>query len=279
EKGYTGTSGPTAAGNSSIVDTPPGSEQRRKAVAQRADRGLGLVDEALVDRVYDQTHAGLNRLLDWGYRFPRNDEGQLYRGSMRGVDYLRFMRQRLIKKGAVLLDQSPALKLLVHDQAVAGATGVARVGGAPWRVRAGAVVLATGGCAFLSGALGTNNNTGDGYLMAAELGARLSGMEFTGQYGIAPAHTPVTKGIIYYWASFFDEARNMLEAKGDRQEIVASGLKTGKVFAQLNKADGRAQSGMRGQANVFLPFDRQGIDPFTEKFEVTMLYEGTVRGT
>src|SRR5690606_12745591 len=115
EKGYTGTSGPTAAGNSSIVDTPPGSEQRRKAVAQRADRGLGLVDEALVDRVYDQTHTGLNRLLDWGYRFPRNDEGQLYRGSMRGVDYLRFMRQRLIKKGAVLLDQSPALKLLVHD--------------------------------------------------------------------------------------------------------------------------------------------------------------------
>jgi succinate dehydrogenase/fumarate reductase flavoprotein subunit len=279
EKGYTGTSGPTAAGNSSIVDTPPGSEQRRKAVAQRADRGLGLVDEALVDRVYDQTHAGLNRLLDWGYRFPRNDEGQLYRGSMRGVDYLRFMRQRLIKKGAVLLDQSPALKLLVHDHAVAGAAGVARIGGAPWRVRAGAVVLATGGCAFLSGALGTNNNTGDGYLMAAELGARLSGMEFTGQYGIAPAHTPVTKGIIYYWASFFDEAGNMLEAKGDRQDIVASGLKTGKVFAQLNKADARVQSGMRGQANVFLPFDRQGIDPFTEKFEVTMLYEGTVRGT
>lgn len=280
EKGYTGTAGPTAAGNSTMIDARPGSEKRARVLAARVARGMGLVEEGFVDTVLDETHAGLDRLQDWGYRFPRTDDGSPYRGSMRGVDYLRFMRQRLIKGGAVLLDQSPALTLLTHDGAVAGAQGVARVGGAPWTVRAGAVVIATGGCAFLSGALGTNNNTGDGYLMAAELGVRFSGMEFTGQYGIAPVDTSVTKGVIYAWASFFDGADDPLPAKGDRAEIVASVLKDGgRVYALLDKAGPEVRAGMRGQANIFLPFDRQGIDPFTEKFEITMLYEGTVRGT
>ena len=34
-----------------------------------------------------------------------------------------------------------------------------------------------------------------------------------------------------------------------------------------------------GQPNFFLPFDRRGVNPFTDRFEVTLLAEGTVRGT
>ena len=49
------------------------------------------------------------------------------------------------------------------DGVVNGAPGIARQdGGRPWRVTAGAVVLATGGTAFLSGSFGTNVDTGDG---------------------------------------------------------------------------------------------------------------------
>jgi succinate dehydrogenase/fumarate reductase flavoprotein subunit len=33
------------------------------------------------------------------------------------------------------------------------------------------------------------------------------------------------------------------------------------------------------QPNFFLPFDRAGIDPFTQRFPVTLRLEGTVRGT
>jgi succinate dehydrogenase/fumarate reductase flavoprotein subunit len=40
-------------------------------------------------------------------------------------------------------------------------------------------MIATGGCAFLSRALGSNVLTGDGGLLAAEVGAELSGMEFS----------------------------------------------------------------------------------------------------
>ena len=76
-----------------------------------------------------------------------------------------------------ILDQHPALELLLHeDGAVAGAAGAQRLSGAPWRVRAGGVILATGGCAFRFGLLGSRTNTGDGHLMAAEAGAELSGM-------------------------------------------------------------------------------------------------------
>ncbi len=34
----------------------------------------------------------------------------------------------------------------------------------------------------------------------------------------------------------------------------------------------------RGQPNMFLAFDRRGIDPFTQRFPVTLRSEGTVRG-
>ena len=40
------------------------------------------------------------------------------------------------------------------------------------------------------------------------------------------------------------------------------------------------RSSMRlAQPNFFLPFDRAGIDPFTQRFPVTLRLEGTVRGT
>lgn len=35
----------------------------------------------------------------------------------------------------------------------------------------------------------------------------------------------------------------------------------------------------KAQPNFFLSFDRLGIDPFTQKFPVTLRFEGTVRGT
>ncbi len=219
------------------------------------------------------------RSADWGYPFPHDDSGASYRGSLRGPDYLRFMRRRLRKAGVRVLDQSPALELLVSDGVVAGASGIDRLSGQRWTVRAGAVVVATGGCAFLSKALGTNGLTGDGLLLSAEVGATFSGLEFTGQYGLCAAFASVTKGIIYFWATFTDEAGNALERTGDRQTVVAQNLLKGPVYAVIDKASPHLQEGMRkGQPNIFLPFDREGIDPFTQRFPVTLRYEGTVRG-
>ncbi len=279
EKGFVGTGGATAAGNTTMIHAGPHSDAREAAIKRRLSIAHGLADRASIERIIDQSFDCLNKLADWGYHYPVNDAGASYRGSLRGPDYLRFMRKKLRKAGVTILDQSPALELLASDGAISGAAGINRLTQQRWSVRSAAVVISTGGCAFLSKALGTNGLTGDGLLLSAEAGAELSGMEFTGQYGLAPAFSSITKGIMYFWATFTDEDGNVLERKGDRQSVVAQNLLKGPVYAVIDQADARLQEGMRrGQPNMFLAFDRKGIDPFTQRFPVTLRYEGTVRG-
>jgi succinate dehydrogenase/fumarate reductase flavoprotein subunit len=280
EKGYVGTSGATAAGNTTTIYTPRGSAERAATVAQRVRLGHGFSEPARIERVLDRTMENLDLLAEWGYDFPTYEDGRPYRGMLRGPDYLRFMRQKLIKARVKIIDHCPVEELLVSDGIAAGAIARYRRTGETLQIHAGAVVIATGGCAFLSGALGTNNLTGDGYLMAAEAGAVLSGMEFSAQYGISPAYSSVTKGVVYFWGTFSDEQGNELSAPGDRQSVVASELINGPVYAILDKASPRLQEGFRrGQPNIFVPFDRMGIDPFTQRFPITLRHEGTVRGT
>jgi succinate dehydrogenase/fumarate reductase flavoprotein subunit len=196
---------------------------------------------------------------------------------------MRLMRKRTKQAGVTILDHSPALELLVDENGrAAGAAGVRRQKDDRWTVRAKAVVIATGGCAFLSKTLGSNVLTGDGYLMAAEAGAELTSMEFSNPYAISPAFGSVTKTLLYGWATFTYEDGSVVPgaaSKGGRSAI-ARALLQGLVFAQLDKADGDVQRYMRAsQPNFFLPLDRTGIDPFTQRFPVTLRLEGTVRGT
>jgi succinate dehydrogenase/fumarate reductase flavoprotein subunit len=152
-------------------------------------------------------------------------------------------------------------------------------------VLAGAVVIATGGCAFLSKALGCNVLTGDGGLMAAEAGGEMSGMEFSNAYAIAPVFASVTKTAYYRWASFYYEDGRKIEGAGSQRgrSIIAKTLLTQPVYAQLDqiaKDDTELKAYLRaGQPNFFVPFDRAGIDPFNDRFQVTLRLEGTVRGT
>lgn len=192
------------------------------------------------------------------------------------------MPKQVKKAGVQILDHCPALELLVDAEgAVAGAAGVRRQVGDRWQVRAKAVVIATGGCAFLSKALGCNVLTGDGYLMAAEAGAAMSGMEFSNVYGLTPAWASVSKGAYYRSCTFTYEDGTEIEC-GDFQErraIIAKALLTQPLYCSLHKTPEEVRVWMRTIHNFFLPFDRMGIDPFTQRFPITLRLEGTVRGT
>jgi succinate dehydrogenase/fumarate reductase flavoprotein subunit len=195
---------------------------------------------------------------------------------------MRLMRKRIKAAGVTILDHSPALELLVDGTEVAGAAGVNRQTGQRWLASAGAVVIATGGCAFLSRALGCNVLTGDGGLFAAEVGAELSGMEFSNAYGLAPAFASVTKSAFYRWASFYYEDGTPIEGAGSARgrSIIAKTLLTQPVYACLDQAPEALRPALRAsQPNFFLPFDRRGIDPLMQRFPVTLRLEGTVRGT
>ncbi|MFJ4655267.1 FAD-dependent oxidoreductase [Nocardia sp. NPDC088792] len=285
DKGYCGTSGATAPSGTGVWYVAPEHEARAKAKASREALGGYLADHYWMDRVLDQTYTNMNRLAVEGrYPFPADPEsGAQLRTGVQGPEYMRRMRAWVKRIGVRVLDHSPALELLVDaDGVVRGAAGYQRREDRDYRIAAGAVVVATGGCAFLSRALGTNVDTGDGALMAAEVGARFSGMEFSNAYGIVPKGSTITKTAYYSYATFFHEDGRVVEGAGSAKgrSVIAQTLLSEKVFAQLDRADAQVRAQMRrGQPNFFLQFDRRGIDPFTDRFEVDLLAEGTVRGT
>ncbi|MEH2231795.1 MAG: FAD-binding protein [Nostoc sp.] len=282
DKGYCGTTGCAAASGNGVWYVPPDPEARETAKASRESLGGFLSDRNWMDRVLDRTYANVNQLAEWGYPFPTDDEGKPYRRSLQGPEYMRLMRRQIQRAGVKILDNSPALELLVDDDsAVAGATGVNRQTGEKWIVRSQSTIIATGGCAFLSKALGCNVLTGDGYLMAAEAGAEMSGMEFSNAYGISPAFSSVTKTLFYNWATFtYEDGTVIPGASSHRRSIIAQTLLQQPVYAIIDKAAESMRPSMRlAQPNFFLPFDRAGIDPFTQRFPVTLRLEGTVRGT
>ena len=281
DKGYCGTSGPTASGGNNLWYLPPGPE-RAVAVERRHVEGGRLSEPAWMYRVLDETYRRVDDLAVNGrYPFGVDPETGLRRGSsLQGPEYMRRMRRLVHRAGVRILDRSPALQLLVDtDGVVAGATGVhPRHGYERWTVRAGAVVLATGGCAFLSGSFGTDVDTGDGHLMAAEAGAEFSGMEFSSAYALAPAWSGHTKGLFMQFATFYDGDGAPLGH--DRATAMEHLLQGTAVHARLDRARPEHRELMRrSQPNYFLPLDKAGIDPFTEMYPVRAVLEGTVRGT
>lgn len=286
DKGYLGSSGATAPGGTNLLYLPPDPVMREEAVKQRMKAGGYLSEEAWIHRVLDQVYQNLELVEKWGYPFVRDEQGTPMRDHLQGLEYMSLMRRVVKKAGVTILDQSPALELLADEHGVGGAKGINRLSGRSWEVRANAVVIATGGCAFLSKGLGCNVLTGDGLLMASELGAELSGMEFSRQFAPSAAFGTVTRGRLLGWATYYDKDGNVLDSGGTGGGANADGflarmLLKGPVYAIMNKADTpEKQKILRGSHAVFfLPYDRAGIDPFTQPFPLTLRCEGTVRGT
>jgi succinate dehydrogenase/fumarate reductase flavoprotein subunit len=283
DKGFCGSSGATAPSGTGVWYIQPDAQLRTEAKLSRYELGGRLAENAWMDRVLNKAFERMNSLAVWGYPYPESEDGTVHVRGLQGPEYMRLMRKLALKAGVKILDHSPALELLADEHGVGGARGIRTQTNEPWSVRSGAVVIATGGCAFLSKALGCNVLTGDGYLLAAEAGSSFSGMEFSNAYAIAPTFSSVTKTAYYRYASFYYEDGTVVEGAGSQRgrSIIAKNLLQGKqVYARLDQAPEDIKPALRvGQTNFFLPFDRLGLDPFTDMFPVTLRLEGTVRGT
>jgi succinate dehydrogenase/fumarate reductase flavoprotein subunit len=278
EKGYAGTSGPLSSAQTGIYYVKPNDPIHRDGmVTARLPLAFGLADEEWVNRTFDQSYENLDAMARWGYKWPKNERGQESRVRLRGPDTLIFLRKQVNKARVRVLDHSPALELFQDDDgAAAGAAGVNRQTGDTWSVRAGAIVLATGGTAFLSGVYGTRGNTGDGYLLAAEAGALFSGMEFSSQYAPATSGGALSRGVHLSYGTLFDN--NGQEITRGRLTVKAI-EETGAAWAILDKAkDAETRAMLRStHAHIFLHFDRLSIDPFTQRFQIDFRCEGTIR--
>nr|WP_228748196.1 FAD-binding protein [Bradyrhizobium sp. BR 10289] len=283
DKGYCGTSGVTAAAGPGHWWVPPDPPSARDtAVANRIASGLGLGEADWMYRILDQTWRTLPTLAGY-YKFGVDDEGRVNYRAVRGPEYMRALRQQALSHGVTILDHSPVLELLARsDGSIGGVRGQRRQdGGRAYRVEAGAVVLAAGGTSFLSHLLGSRTNTGDGYLMAAEAGAEMSGMEFTAAYTIAPAHSTMTRSMAYSFATYYDADGHELDFPfGPDQTLrLARALQRGPVYCSLHRLPDDIKARLHTiSPNVPLVFDRWGIDPYRDRFEVTLHNDGTIRG-
>ncbi len=282
DKGYVGTSGVTATAGPGHWWVPPDPELRARAIREREARAFGLSERVWMERILDETWRSLPTLAGY-YPFPRTPDGEIFYRGLRGPEYVRALRHYATALGVQILDHSPALELLLRpDGSVGGAGGVRRQAGYQgWTVRAAGTILATGGCAFLSPLLGSRNNTGDGLLMASEAGADLSGMEFSSQHTIAAAGSSQTRSAPYAFATFTDAAGQELgplTGVGDSRSL-ARHLLAGPVYCTLARMPPDLRAALhRIQPAFQLPFERQGIDPFSQRFPVTLHGEGTIRG-
>jgi succinate dehydrogenase/fumarate reductase flavoprotein subunit len=282
DKGYCGTSGVTAAAGPGHWWVPPDPNARDGAVASRIAAGLGLGEAEWMHRILDQTWRTLPTLASH-YRFGVDDEGNVNYRAVRGPEYMRALRQFALSHGVTILDHSPVLELLARtDGSIGGARGQRRQdGGRSYEIAAGAVVLAAGGTSFLSHLLGSRTNTGDGYLLAAEAGAAMSGMEFTAAYTVAPAHSTMTRTMAYSFATYYDADGRELDLPfgPDQTERLARALLNGPVYCSLHRLPDDVKARLHTiSPNVPLVFDRLGIDPYRDRFEVTLHNDGTIRG-
>ena len=280
DKGYCGTSGVTAPAGPGHWWAPP--EARADAIARKLAVSGGLASADWMARILEETWRTLPT-LDGLYRFPRDENGAPRYRALRGPEYMRAMRTLVESHGVLIRDHAPALEFLLDRRgAVVGANGRDLRNHGGWSIRAGAVVLATGGYAFKSRLLGAYGNTGDGHLMAAEAGAELSGLEFSNFYSIAPARTTMTRTMSYAFARFFDAGGEEIDipAGPDNARELGRALLKGPLFCSLDRMPEEVRRHLtRISPNVTLTFDRLGVDPFRDRFEVTLTAEGTVRGS
>ncbi|MGW4632339.1 FAD-binding protein [Nocardia sp. NPDC004415] len=268
DKSRSGSSGPTVHGTTVLWDIEPG-QDRAEAVAASIARGGGLGDPVWLERVIDETHRRLRGWTGPVRRAPAPGPPRVY---LDGASYLRRLRRGALAAGVRVLDHHPALQLLVDPAGtVVGAAGLQRHHRfRPWTIRAGAVVVATGGCAFLSGGAGTEVNTGEGLLMAAEAGAELAGMEFSSAYGLAPVparlYSALAPGPSMPFAVLYDEAGTALPAgDGTALAAIAEGRR---VFAALRETPEPLRSWL----------GRHGAVDASGRVPVRAVLEGTIGG-
>ncbi len=164
--------------------------------------GKGLTDTALATRLTEESRGMVARLAELGVRFrmegsqpelgrapghsvPRNLrtewDGVPY--ALRGTTYQRPLADKLEKAGVPLLNGLRVVELLRADGRITGVRAYERKSGTQHILRAGRVVLASGGYSRLYRR--TNNaadSYGDGIAMALEAGALLRDMEMVQFY-------------------------------------------------------------------------------------------------
>lgn len=172
---------------------------------------LGMSDPALSQILAENVKERFDDLLEWGVK-PAQENGKnvimkgcysnyrrTYTIKGHGEPIMQALISQIRKRPVEIMENAFALELVVKDGRCCGAV-ILDENDQLVLVRAGAVLLATGGASqvFLNN-LNPEDVTGDGYSMAYDSGAALMNMEFM-QAGIGFFHPMKSLFNTYLWA-------------------------------------------------------------------------------
>jgi len=154
------------------------------------DAGAGTADKNLAKILADQCTDRFHELEEYGLEFSHNADGSYnsvipcfgkrMRGSATyGIDKIRkaFWGQ-LMKHNVTVRSGVSIISLMVQNGVCVGAIGIDEMQEFMF-IRAKSVILTTGGaCGIYKYGLATPEQTGDGYVMALDAGAKVVNMEF-----------------------------------------------------------------------------------------------------
>src|SRR5688572_14934053 len=178
--------------------------------------GLGMADPKLCRIFVDEVADAIKRLRTMGMEFQSKMLAVMPAVQKSGGTNNIVAIQKAVIEGTntQVIEQANLTDLLVENNRCYGAIGIDD-GGEPFTVRAGAVILATGGVGQLfKYSFNPPGNTGDGYAMALRAGAELFNMEFM-QQGLATTW-PTQAMIMLYempdpYRMFNAEGRSFIE--------------------------------------------------------------------
>ncbi|MBI2303919.1 MAG: FAD-binding protein [Chloroflexi bacterium] len=192
DKGYISRSGqsPFAAGSINIF-TPE--DDLSLWLREIVERGEYLNDQEWVKLQLENIYSLTTELDAWGKEYgltvlERDEKGSLLRRKARGnintltsvinaLPMMDTLRRRLVKLEVPLYERIMVTDLLTEDGRVVGALGLNYRDGKLYLFRAKATILAAAGCGFKSFFIGHRNLTGEGQVMAYQLGAALRNLD------------------------------------------------------------------------------------------------------
>ncbi|NHJ46364.1 MAG: fumarate reductase/succinate dehydrogenase flavoprotein subunit [Asgard group archaeon] len=196
EKGDISRSGSIAMGMDALnIVVQPGKTTSDLYVESARYAAAGILDPKPSYVLGENSYSILKRLENWGVRFPLDKNGEYitlqvhkkgaFMVEMDAPDLKIILSEKVKEAGVRVLNRVIMTDLLLHKDQVIGAIGFNYRSGEFIVCSAKVTILANGGCSrfslpnsgYLYGVFDYPGNAGDGYSMAFNAGAKLTGFE------------------------------------------------------------------------------------------------------
>lgn len=196
DKGFVGAAGVSVFAGGVVLANSPDDPEMAPFLEEHIRENEGLVDREWVLWTVAENHKRIRQWLELGAPVDRNEDGSIrkkmilvasrehvWRVSYDSVALMRFMRGMAARRRVKFLDDTTIIELLKSkDGKVCGAFGIRRQHEELVTIQAKAVVVAAGGHSWKGAAFGHDMVQGEGYYLAASVGADLMSMEFSNAF-------------------------------------------------------------------------------------------------